>query len=355
MPKPENLDLDRTNLAYLTVELDNTHPVPVSWGSQDTSTGYARVLIDLGTKEIHKMEMVVDGIFATGDPSTDNLLQDNVSSVQPFHFHNEPQGGPRFFVQQLFDYDTETDEISTASLNNTETGFRFAIDETYALRDPLNGADRAEFVVPDILSGVSYLGLHTADLPVPATAIAGQIYAFGVGSLDGDLLWFGDDGDVGIGSKGNDLLSMGGGNDFALGKAGDDVLDGGSGDDRLVGQKGDDTLWGGDGDDDLSGDSGNDVLSGNRGEDVLDGGAGNDFLTGGEDADMFVFKRFSGIDTITDFEIGIDSLNFTGGQRVLGAELADLDGDGAADDTSITLIGGQISVLGVDLTDSGWL
>ena len=56
--------IDRSNLAYLTVELDNTHPTPVSWNSDDPSTGYARVLIDLETMTIYQMEMVMDGMFA---------------------------------------------------------------------------------------------------------------------------------------------------------------------------------------------------------------------------------------------------------------------------------------------------
>lgn len=359
---------DTTNLAYFTVELDNTHPVPVSWNSDDPSTGYARVLIDLETKEILKLEMVVDGMYATGDPDTQNLLQQNFTTVQPFHFHNVPQGGDKFFVQQLFDTDPGTGEITTATLENTDTGFRFAIDEAYELRPPFNDANRAEFVMPEILDGNGYIGIHTELFPVGATALAGEINVFGHGSLDGKIKWFDDGRDVGIGSKKNDLLSMGGGDDFANGKASDDVIDGGAGNDRLFGKRGNDELWGGDdddllvggqgddnlfgnrGDDDLRGGVGDDELDGGFGADILNGGLGDDLLTGGEDADIFRFDLFSGSDTITDYDADEDVLLFAGPQRVLNAQLADVDGVGGANDTVLTLIGGDVSVLNVDLT-----
>jgi hypothetical protein len=362
----------RTGLAYLTVPLDNTHPVPVSWDSQDSATGQARVLIDLDARVIYRMEMVVDGLFADGDPAAQNVLQDNVTTTQPFHFHNLPQGGPTFFVQQLFDTDPETGEITTATLENTATGLRFAIDETYALRAPVNNPDLADVVATDILAGNGYLGLHTAALPVPATAVAGKIHAFGTGGFDGRFVWEGDDNDLGLGSRRDDLLSMGGGADLAFGGGGDDVLDGGSGDDRLLAGGGDDTIWSGSGDDSAVGGWGDDLIYGNDGDDrllgafgadTLDGGAGDDrlaggvgddMLTGGAGADLFVFTLFNGDDTITDFDIAEDRLVLAGPQRLVDASLADLDGDGAADDTALTLIGGTLSVLDADLS-AAWL
>lgn len=373
MPKKSDFDVDRDTLAYITVELDNTHPVPQFWESEDPSTGYARILIDLGTREIHKMEMVVDGMYAFGDPAEQNVLQQNYSTLQPFHFHNEPQGGERFFVQQLFDVDPETGTPGSASMENTATGFRFAIDETYALRAPVNDPERAEFVVPDLLAGKGYLGLHTQALPIPATAIAGKINVFGYEALDGRIKWLGDGSNVGIGSQKNDLLSLGGGDDFANGLGGDDVIDGGPGNDRIFGKRGDDTAWGGDGDDLIKGGKGNDALFGNRGDDklkggrdddaldggqgadILNGGRGNDILTGGDGNDLFDFDLFSGSDTITDFVVGEDAIEFSGGQKVLDMEILDLDGEGEANDTLITLIGGDISVLNTTLGDGFWL
>ena len=283
------------------------------------------------------------------------MLQQNVTTLQPFHFHNLPQGGPTFFVQQLFDVDPETGEILTATLENTESGFVFSIDEAYDLRPPVNDPARAEFVASSILSGDAYLGLHTTDLPVPATAIAGEVNAFGLGEIDGEIQWLGDEADSASGSKKNDLLSLGGGDDFANGGKGDDILDGGAGDDELLGQKGDDTIWGGDGNDLLRGGRGEDELFGNRGDDHLRGGRGDDQLTGGADADTFVFSTKSGDDTITDFEVGVDVILFKGAQGVIEAEMLDLDGDGAADDALLTLANGSLSVLNADIADEFWL
>ena len=89
--------------------------------------------------------------------------------------------------------------------------------------------------------------------------------------------------------------------------------EGGDGDDNLTGSVGNDTLDGGAGDDVLRGGAGTDTLVGGEGDDVLDGGASSDVLTGGGGKDTFV-QDFSkpGSDTITDFNPGQDTINFTG-------------------------------------------
>jgi Ca2+-binding RTX toxin-like protein len=62
----------------------------------------------------------------------------------------------------------------------------------------------------------------------------------------------------------------------------------------------------------LYGGAGDDVIDGGVGNDVLIGGLGNDELRGGHGKDMFVFDVLDGmLDTIEDFELGIDSLNIT--------------------------------------------
>lgn len=151
-----------------------------------------------------------------------------------------------------------------------------------------------------------------------------------------------------FGMNGADNLSGGGGADRLDGGSGDDVLNGGEGVDTALfgGQTaisvdlsvsgaqqtghGLDTLIGienvitGGGDDELRGDDagnvfeakrgadslygmgGDDVLRAGDGDDLLDGGAGNDRLEGGAGADQFVFTAGAGIDTVTDFEDGVD-------------------------------------------------
>ncbi|SDB13881.1 calcium-binding protein [Bauldia litoralis] len=147
------------------------------------------------------------------------------------------------------------------------------------------------------------------------------------------------------GTSKNDKLSGGGkddrifglgGKDKLKGKGGDDLLKGGGGGDKLIGGSGDDKLVGGGGPDTLKGGAGDDTLKGNAGADMLDGGAGLDTLTGGGGSDTFAFKSaFGGLDTITDFVSGSDTIQvsasgFGGGLVAGGAAplvgLADITG-----------------------------
>ncbi|HIB10438.1 MAG TPA: calcium-binding protein [Dehalococcoidia bacterium] len=130
----------------------------------------------------------------------------------------------------------------------------------------------------------------------------------GADTLDGGA---GDD--VLRGGMGDDVLYGGEGNDVLSGDQQDDFLDGGAGDDVLQGGAGSDTLYGGEGDDVLDGGAQRDILKGGAGDDTLEGGAGDDILKGGKGDDTFV-QDFSkpGSDTITDFNPGQDTINFTG-------------------------------------------
>jgi Ca2+-binding RTX toxin-like protein len=101
------------------------------------------------------------------------------------------------------------------------------------------------------------------------------------------------------------------GNDFLMGTDFDDTIDGKRGHDVIAGKRGNDLMTGGGGRDRLRGGSGNDTLIGGSGDDTLIGGSGNDYFS------FNTGKNFAandlGIDTITDFEIGIDKI-------VLGAK-----------------------------------
>jgi Ca2+-binding RTX toxin-like protein len=120
------------------------------------------------------------------------------------------------------------------------------------------------------------------------------------------------------GGGGDDTLEGGAGDDILRGGRGDDTLEGGAGDDRLVGAKGDDTLEGG---------AGDDLLKGGTGDDTLEGGAGDDSLVGGRGADTFI-QDFSqpGSDTITDFNPGQDTINFTGLDDLANISVEEADG-----------------------------
>ena len=99
----------------------------------------------------------------------------------------------------------------------------------------------------------------------------------------------------------------------------------------LRGGNGRDTLIGGSGNDELYGDNGVDVLIGGAGNDLLEGGHGNDVLTGGAGSDIFVLSQGGGEDTITDFEILVDSLANPDQLRLRSWQVGDFDGDGTGD------------------------
>ncbi|WP_371596779.1 calcium-binding protein [Pusillimonas sp. T2] len=89
----------------------------------------------------------------------------------------------------------------------------------------------------------------------------------------------------------------------------DDVA--GNGDDVLRGTASDDTLQGLGGNDQLFGGNGSDTLLGGAGNDVLTGGMGADVLTGGAGADRFHYESpTEGMDSILDFEAGVDAITF---------------------------------------------
>lgn len=120
-------------------------------------------------------------------------------------------------------------------------------------------------------------------------------------------------------------VTAGAGDDVVQGSVSDDELIGGLGDDYQIGQFGNDTLYGNDGNDVIWGQSGNDELYGGDGNDELEGGEGNDYLdsgagmdtlTGGAGVDIFAFDYDEvsiEADIITDFEVGIDRLEFVQG------------------------------------------
>lgn len=116
------------------------------------------------------------------------------------------------------------------------------------------------------------------------------------------------------------------GNDAFVGLQGDDVLTGLGGDDVLLSRRGADNLDGGDGNDVLFAGRGNDTVVGGAGDDTLSGDMDTDTLIGGAGSDTFVVHGDdTGIDTIADFEVGVDRIGL---EAVTFAELSLIEGGG---------------------------
>lgn len=150
------------------------------------------------------------------------------------------------------------------------------------------------------------------------------------GQLGDDYIYGGSGRDKAYGDKGRDYVYGGTEDDLVDGGAHDDFVFGDEGDDKVKGRQGNDFLYGGEGDDELQG---------GKNRDVLEGGLGNDILIGGSHADSFVFQASEneGTDTITDFEVGTDSLD-------LGSNsIVNFNDDGT--DTTMTLDTGTVIIL----------
>jgi Ca2+-binding RTX toxin-like protein/dienelactone hydrolase len=81
----------------------------------------------------------------------------------------------------------------------------------------------------------------------------------------------------------------------------------------LTGNSANNTLTGGDGNDTLSGLAGVDTLSGGNGVDTLTGGLGNDSFDTGAGADLILFTRGDGADTLTGPATQEDIVRLSGG------------------------------------------
>lgn len=202
--------------------------------------------------------------------------------------------------------------------------------------------------------------------------------------LDGDDTIIGLDGnDVIRGGAGNNNLDGANGQDQVIGGNGNDTLYGGNGDDTLAGRNGADWLFGGDGADVIYGHAGGDRLYGEEGNDILysstqsstlSGGvgddvliarmdkAGNHLLTGGDGADTFDFTYFGGSKrsqvTVTDFDLGVDSLTVNGADLFTEAAYAGWGFVQQGDDAVMSL-GGRTSILiedanAIDLNAQIW-
>ena len=98
---------------------------------------------------------------------------------------------------------------------------------------------------------------------------------------------------------------------------------------------------------DLTGTDGDDLLMGTDGDDVIDGLLGDDTYTGGAGADQFVLAIAQGVNTITDFEVGVDRISL-GGLTPDGVRFFEMGSDTFLLTNSNELLGVMPGVTGLD-------
>ena len=259
--------------------------------------------------------------------------------------------GTLSFTDGVFTYDPD------GAFDDLNAGEQREVAFTYTVGDGVGGVTEPATVT---------ITVNGVDAPPVVEEIDGDPWDEPVliGNLDGDeglgTAFDGGDGlafDVDVagsaqvtGSGQSDSITGGAFSDRINGGAGDDTINGGAGVDRIAGNAGDDVVDGGAGDDFVYGNAGDDQVFGGAGNDRVDGGAGDDLLTGGEGEDVFVYDG-RGNDVITDFEIGIDTLELPVGETFTAA--TDLDAGGTvltfSGGGTLTISGFPVEAFGFDM------
>ena len=95
------------------------------------------------------------------------------------------------------------------------------------------------------------------------------------------------------------------------------------------------------------GGAGSDTITGSSGNDTITGGAGSDSMTGGAGSDTFDVTDTSGVDTITDWGVGVDVLSGTySGAGTLKVTISDLSATALDLTTALGSAGATASVTG---------
>jgi len=208
-----------------------------------------------------------------------------------------------------FDVDQATQKLTV-----TTYGIE-AYTEAQLLNNPREIINRTPEVVSqfEVALGASASTTVTAD-----TLIAGNTGDNGILALGQNTVFSGAGKDfvtASTNTTGNSRIYGGEGNDNLQSSIGDRVF-GQGGDDRIDATRGNggNRLYGGDGNDSLFAGA-NDQLFGGNGDDLLYAGTGGSSLTGGVGRDVFLLVESilpNSINTITDFQLGIDTLRISG-------------------------------------------
>jgi len=241
------------------------------------------------------LDSEVEVVSNTGVNITEEIAQGQVVLAADGNFLPEFIGRSTVYLDPIASSSSETLLANLSAIDSASTvdGF-FSDPDKQDMSFTLSGTDASKFSIHSASDGSSWLALK-----VGQTVTAGS-------SLDVDVK--STDSSGGFVSQNFDFWAVAEGT--TTGTGGDDILLGGATDETISGLGGNDHLNGGGGDDVLIGGDGNDLLKGRFGDDTLTGGAGADTLyyqiqeVGGK------FLTADGSDTMLDFKIGTDIIQF---------------------------------------------
>jgi Ca2+-binding RTX toxin-like protein len=264
-----------------------------------------------------------DIILQTAGSNLIILIRDTDDQILVYEGLTAHEGGTSSAIQQLQFSDGSTMDIGefepgveslTVTENSADTDVAGVTLDGTAESETLTGTSEE-----DVFSGLggndTLRGLG-----------GGDAYKFGVGSGNDLILEAGTDSgidvvhlsalavsDVTFGRSGSDLL-------IKINSSNEELMVEGQFDGHPRIEQvhfADGTVWEGsqitDAAAGIHGTTGNDTISGTVWNDTISGGAGNDTLSGGAGDDLFVFRTGFGQDSISDFSVGHDKLEFGDG------------------------------------------
>jgi Ca2+-binding RTX toxin-like protein len=283
------------------------------------------------------------------DGSEGQRMMDNLTVTRDGRVILQEDIGNQSALGKVWVYDPATDQLSQlaehdpARFTSGQTGFLTQDEESSGVIDvtSLLGGTKGEAYLLDVQAHYSIPG----ELVEGGQLLAMFVDRPAAATWGGDSINGGAGAETLVGEMGADLIRAGSGDDRIDAGMDADTVSAGAGNDTVLGGMGADSLQGDAGDDWLDGGFDADVLVGGAGADTLVGGFGSDTLTGGEGADRFVVEVFW-VDTVTDFQPGVDKLVVPASRGAFTTSVIDADGDGARDDLLLTTdVGSQIRLL----------
>ena len=264
-----------------------------------TGSGRVQITQFTDTNSVSTSSLLLDDeieiVSSTGVVITEGIAQAQVATEADGNFLPEFIGRSTVYLDPIASSSSVTllANLSATDGASEVDGF-FRDPDKQDMSFTLSGTDASKFSIQSASDGDSWLVLN-----VGQTVSAGS-------SLDVDVT--STDSSGGFVSQNFDFWAVAEGT--TTGTGGDDILLGGATGETISGLGGNDHLNGGGGDDTLNGGDGNDLLKGRFGDDTLTGGAGADTLYYQIQEVEGKFLTADGSDTMRDFKIGTDIIQF---------------------------------------------